>query len=63
MITVAAYPGLITAYAHSLYLGDHRPSILGLTWPDLAADLGTTRLQPLPGLPVLGEELLAPRDD
>lgn len=56
MIAVAAYPGLITAYAHSLYLGDHRPSILGLTWPDLAAELGTVRLRPLPGLHVLGLE-------
>lgn len=39
-------------------LGDHRPSILGLTWPDLAADLGTVRLRPLPGLPVLRLEAL-----
>ncbi len=44
-------PGLLLSL-----LGDHRPSILGLTWPDLAADLGTVRLRPLPGLHVLGLE-------
>ena len=41
-------PGLLLSL-----LGDHRPSILGLTWPDLAADLGTVRLRPLPGLHML----------
>jgi len=44
-------PGLLLTL-----LGDHRPSILGLTWPDLAADLGTVRLRPLPGLHFLSTE-------
>jgi hypothetical protein len=53
-------PGLLLTL-----LGDQRPSILGLTWPDLAADLGTTRLRPLPGLHFLrlDEEVIACRGD
>ncbi len=51
-------PGLLLAL-----LGDERPSMMGLTWPDLAADLGRTRLRPLPGLHFLsdGTEVIACR--
>jgi len=53
-------PGLLLAL-----LGDERPSILGLTWPDLAADLGASRLRPLPGLYFLSldEDVIACRRD
>jgi hypothetical protein len=51
-------PGLLLAL-----LGDERPSMMGLTWPDLAADLGRTRMRPLPGLHFLsqGTEVIACR--